>query len=1073
MPNFREMEIVNGFNSIFDKKNIEYEIDTTNTLPFVLSNVIYPSGKNQPPNYSAYYNNFLNKFEENDLFLEQLTLNIQESKNIYGAKVTGSKQVALAGNEGEKYILTSNVEPSVQMVHKIPSEINDSIYLVKELSNVVVNFIEFDGRKYVAGTGNGLFNSTTLSSGWERVTDNDAFLRSFNNINCKCCLYNKSQFNLPNSLKKYQYFLGTNAGLFGLQTVGDNGVVIEYPYWKRLHGYSFDEIQINVLKIDKISGKLFIGTNSGLYSSDGDELHFENETNGLTINTIDFLTEDETSDLLVRNEYILIGTNAGFRQSEYGEYAKNFRLIGSGPISENQDYFVSIPKVEEDTGNVYFSFKNSIYKIQNGIQTKIYSFDAGKNIIDFTVFGNNVFCLIDAETRELHKIVISNTSQDTIVQGLVNNLAGILKFSSNKFIVWSGTYNYYIINSSGNILNTQSFSETSSIKNIFNCSDFDGKTYIGVNFISESNENVLDFYYFNDGNNEFICDTSLRLNSEKLGLNDNLNLQFFSANLLSNETYNLSSEVFSFGIVSLDFNFYYLSSAFDEISCQTINPLQTILNDDNRNIYFQNGDFFSKYNTQAGYFDVNIPTGFNVEKIDGLYSGKNGNVFMTYGNRVFMFNGTETQRKFGNPRKKYKILKEKFYKKDIRSTYMIDHENFLVGTFDFMRYVKNLYLAIEPKDFEENIVLKGPCTSINYVEHYTEGGVSKRYLFSSGRMLFSSEDNISILEETSLGSEYLIVNSIYCPNGTTYAICTSEGLYFAEMGYTLVNDLDTYSVVKLKTIDTSIVSAELISHINEYHNNNEFFKELSTKSPAKLQSVPNNFTPNNKTGLYNAVQIIKNDVVEKIEFEDTNKYIKASVSNWVLDLIEAGSIYSDDGFVDWCVDPTDGTRIDFSVVPYVCKFWNSGLKEITAYIPTTMTYYLNNPYGFTNSIYNYTSIPRRNLSFISGTTNRISEKTTRLRLLLNNVHFQIKNIYSIQINGNSLPLRIYKDANFCQPGRENLFDTVIQPSIVNSLPVLENAGSVNNAEFMVDSINLTLAFSIYGTDSQSIRILAE
>jgi hypothetical protein len=134
---------------------------------------------------------------------------------------------------------------------------------------------------------------------------------------------------------------------------------------------------------------------------------------------------------------------------------------------------------------------------------------------------------------------------------------------------------------------------------------------------------------------------------------------------------------------------------------------------------------------------------------------------------------------------------------------------------------------------------------------------------------------------------------------------------------------------------------------------------------------------------------------------------------------------------------------------------------------------MNNPLGFSNSIYSQDSVPRKNISASFSNRNFIPETATKLRVLLNNYHFNITNISTIQINGNSLPLQIYKDSVYCQPDRENLFDTVIQPSLVKTLPTIKTE-NVNNIKDLINTNGeIVLEFLCYGTDAQSIRILGE
>ena len=56
---------------------------------------------------------------------------------------------------------------------------------------------------------------------------------------------------------------------------------------------------------------------------------------------------------------------------------------------------------------------------------------------------------------------------------------------------------------------------------------------------------------------------------------------------------------------------------------------------------------------------------------------------------------------------------------------------------------------------------------------------------------------------------------------------------------------------------------------------------------------------------------------------------------------------------------------------------------------------------------------------------------------------------------------------------KGVFDTIIQPSALRTLP-MTNTKNVNNISDYTDEFGrIYLDFSIYGTDAQAIRIIAE
>jgi hypothetical protein len=894
-------------NSIFKKKDAVYELNEKDILPFDVSDLKIKSNQNIT---SPVINRVFNNLVENDLYNEQLVKNIVNSTNIPGATVTGSKNMVLESLDGQKFILTSNVEPNVIIGKRKVGNIESSLSVVNDLSGTFINFITSDGVNYIAGTHEGLYTSQNRLSGWRRVDENDYFQKSFIGENCTCILANTSS---SEKLSKYLYFLGTNNGLYGLYSDADNF------YWFRIQNNNLSGI--NSLKINEFDNKLYIATTSGLYWTDGLHIKLCNKTDNIAVNDICILSSE---NLVNTNSEILIATETGIKQSSFGYYINNIKILDERPKGQNNKFtYVDISSYQD--GNLF----------AENLELNVSSFISA----DFE--------------NDLEYYYLSSTSTNlNLTFQTEQPVIEILKLSEDEYI-FNDTFNLSVYNKATDNWKILDFSK-----------------------IAENNNNFKYFYPI-----------------WKLGKIDNSN----------------------------------------RISCYVYN--------------------------------------YQVE-----------------------FSGYSKEQEFATPFGKYEIFQKELYRINAKKIYNIDNDtkNFIIGGANGAYIIKDLRLCIPYIDENKNI-LSGPTNAITFTNTGITDGYKTKYLISSGNKIYNTFNTIQLNTElVNLPDGYEITN-IFVEGNNKYNICTKQGLFVTDQVYVIDDELRKFTVSGVIELGNDLLSSFINGHIEQKHrydtstidteneekieNENdkiesEFITALNNKAPAKLEKVPDEITTVSPVKLFNSIEIIKNDFVETIEFNDNNSYIKASVNNWAVNqLTDASSIFSESGYYDRFTIAKK--FFDLSKIPYIFKKWKSGLKEFLIYIPSTATFYMNNPLGFSNSIYSQDSVPRKNISDSFSNKNFIPETATKLRVLLNNYHFNITNISNIQINGNSLPLQIYKDSVYCQPDRENLFDTVIQPSLVKTLPTIKTE-NVNNIKDLINTNGeIVLEFLCYGTDAQSIRILGE
>jgi hypothetical protein len=182
--------------------------------------------------------------------------------------------------------------------------------------------------------------------------------------------------------------------------------------------------------------------------------------------------------------------------------------------------------------------------------------------------------------------------------------------------------------------------------------------------------------------------------------------------------------------------------------------------------------------------------------------------------------------------------------------------------------------------------------------------------------------------------------------------------------------------------------------------------------------------------------VVVNDVVYRMEFGDqTNGDITVSCSNFI-------SSWED---------------MKFS---YIMKQWKSGMVEMMIYLPTTHTYYIGNLSGCPQ--YSPGDDYRPNISALIDTAEveswSVDNTATNFSVSLDGSIYRITQIFGVEACGNSLPLGIYKDTNATHQISSAMYNSMILPSIVTSVP-----------KPILSGMN-TFDFQCFGTDAQAVQI---
>lgn len=492
--------------------------------------------------------------------------------------------------------------------------------------------------------------------------------------------------------------------------------------------------------------------------------------------------------------------------------------------------------------------------------------------------------------------------------------------------------------------------------------------------------------------------------------------------------------------------------------------------------------------TDGYLYDINRKTGSHItlSQLERMNNGLASLLFVKndsrygmlgYGNAFCTFNGFGGVKVYGEVNKeKYVALANNFKRGTLKINVLNEVPDCLIGTTYGAKYVYNSIMTKSFYDKDNGVAINGEVRSIEKVLDANNDNV---FLIGSDNKLFEVSDlkNAKFRKICEFDQDEQILD-LFSMQKNEYLIATTKGIYATSLSYTLLDDLHKYTLDNIYEIVNDELKKLIANHIAAEHKPTSIVSKINAKADNTLSFIT---TKSKQPELYdssiaNSVKIVKDDVIDSIiiggQTPESDSYVKVGVKNWATNVIPTEATYTNDGFVNVFTDPNTGKVFDISTVPYIVKNWRSGIKEIFIYVPSTGTYYANNPQGISNSQYSYRPESRAN---VENTTllNTLPTASTTLRVYLYNSYFKIKTIVAAQCTGNSLPLKIYKDNTNADDAWKGVFDTTIQPSALRTLPVTVDS-SVNNVSNCTDDLErIYLDFSIYGTDAQAIRIIAE
>lgn len=362
---------------------------------------------------------------------------------------------------------------------------------------------------------------------------------------------------------------------------------------------------------------------------------------------------------------------------------------------------------------------------------------------------------------------------------------------------------------------------------------------------------------------------------------------------------------------------------------------------------------------------------------------------------------------------------------------------------------------------EKNGLLHYECDDINNIRKYEDTILNKgttkkivKCIINGETVYFTSVNNKIYSSNTlrrwklflTLPDSVSYINDFYINSYYDMAFATNDGIYRPFSKYQLINDYPKFTkkdaeqlFINNETDIDSYIRYLIEQHEQELHNADSTITQINTLFEPREFNEISGWTKTTKDD-DSKIDVISNDIIKNIYSNDTlGDIISLSVSNF----------YTNNEY----------TKIDD--ISYILKIFQSNLFELYIHVPTTMTYYLphiDDVFGC--DISNKAEpLERRNLPRdIMLQDSEISGHFTTLKLKIDESVLSIDNIYDTEINGISLPLKIYKDnENVCGRGgmASSQFHSLILPS---------TSGMFSKYDYI---------FYVFGTDEQSIKIFGK
>lgn len=338
-------------------------------------------------------------------------------------------------------------------------------------------------------------------------------------------------------------------------------------------------------------------------------------------------------------------------------------------------------------------------------------------------------------------------------------------------------------------------------------------------------------------------------------------------------------------------------------------------------------------------------------------------------------------------------------------------------------------------------------------------GIGKRWFIADGLEIMTSTNLRNWKPVFQL--DYKKMNDVFdiaVINKDLYCFATDTGIYATKYSWQMMHDVkaftrndavELYTSLKESTMDPKLSTA-MDDHIKKDHSPTSLVSRINTEfSSVDLDDIDP--TWQRMTSSDSGLVQINNDIITDMAFgsySDGNVVVCTSsfadADNATAELNELG-------------------MHDIKDTTYISKRWMSGLTELYINVPTTSTRYLGRLYGAAGcKLSPTTTLTRPNLEGVCNTDQdgQLSTHYTSIVVGIASAEYFVDELLDIQINGNSLPLQVYKDST----GNDNasqMYSSYIEPSLAKSWDISKTD----------EEGNFLFNFACFGTDAQAIRML--
>lgn len=295
-------------------------------------------------------------------------------------------------------------------------------------------------------------------------------------------------------------------------------------------------------------------------------------------------------------------------------------------------------------------------------------------------------------------------------------------------------------------------------------------------------------------------------------------------------------------------------------------------------------------------------------------------------------------------------------------------------------------------------------------------------------------------------------------NKDLYCFATDTGIYATKYSWQMMHDVkaftrhdavELYTSLKESTMDPKL-SAAMDDHIKRDHSPTSLVSRINTEfSSVDLDDIDPSWQ--RMTSSDNGLVQINNDIITDMAF---GSYSDGNVVVCTSSFADADNVTA---------ELNELGMHDIKDATYISKRWMSGLTELYINVPTTSTRYLGRLYGAAGcKLSPTTTLSRLNLEGVCNTDQdgQLSTHYTSIVVGIASAEYFVDELLDVQINGNSLPLQVYKD-NTGNDNASQMYSSYIEPSLAKSWDISKTD----------EEGNFLFNFACFGTDAQAIRML--